>query len=226
MSSLFKNPSQWEKDLVVGYHKEAQILVQPIQIPSEITKLCLDYYHEHDYFYQCKDPHRMQISDGQDTVTVIQNAGSYVCGAMYIGGDGQFLPMIYLWTFQIYNRGAIDESWLTSIGITNAENEDENEVFDGMDDSYRFASDGEILQCDEEDDYWTPYVEGGFNNDIIQMRIDICAGSISYQINGKDKGIAFKRIDFTKRYRMILYAGNNDECVKLINFKRILVRES
>ena len=220
MSSALKRP-QWERDLVIGYHKEAQELLYPTQIPSEIANICIDYYREHDYFFECKVPDRMEISDEQDTVTVIKIGGSYVCGKIDTGGDG--LPMIYAWTFQICNRGATDDSWLTSIGITNAENDLDGLAYD----SYRFASDGEILQSDGTDDDWQAYVEKGFNNDIIQMRVDTCAGSISYQINGKDQGIAFRGIDFkTKRYRMFVYAGNNDECVNLIDFRRIFVRDS
>ena len=236
MSSVLKQP-QWEKDLVIGYHKEAQELVYPSQIPSEIANLCFNYYHEQDYFYKCEEPDSMEISEESNTVTVIKNGGSYACGEIHIGHDS--LPMIYVWTFQICNRG---DSWLTSFGITNANyhkiieeddlfesfNADRDEVFDAIpNDSYRFANDGEILHCDELGHHWDSYNGQEFNNDIIQMSVDISAGSISYQINGKDQGVAFKGINFgTRKYRMFLYAGNPGESIELIEFKRIFVRKS
>ena len=230
MSSTLMKP-HWEKDLVVGYHKEAQALY-PNQIPSEVANLCLDYYHELDYFYKCHVPENMEISDKQMTVRVLQGTGSYVGGKINTGDNAS--SMMYLWTFQITGRAGRAGNCFTSFGITNANyhnNTDKDNLFDAItNDSYRYYCDGKTVHCDEMGRRWgssNKVKKEGFNNDIIQMRVDTCAGSISYQVNGKDRGIVFEGIDFkTKKYRMFLYAGNKGECIKLIDFRRIIVRES
>ena len=58
MSSLFKkikSINQWEKDLVIGYTKQAQRLMKHNQIPMAISYLCLVYHYEYDYFHECED---------------------------------------------------------------------------------------------------------------------------------------------------------------------------
>ena len=81
MSSVLKrikSVSQWEKDLVIGYHKEAQKLLNSLQIPTAVSHLSLVYYHENEYFKNC--PNSMELNQTRDQVTVKANDPCLVHG--------------------------------------------------------------------------------------------------------------------------------------------------
>ena len=138
MSSLvkkIKSINQWEKDLVIGYTKDAQKLVKPNEIPIAISYLCLIHYYEYDIFvcpeYKLKEMH---INHKRDTIIVNNNhiCSANVHGIMSISDDG--IPAIYRWTFKLFNKGDETKN-CTSIGICN-----ETEPYKEY---YRLFSDGE-----------------------------------------------------------------------------------
>ena len=115
MSSLFKkikSISQWEKDLAIGYCKEAQKLVMPNQIPSAISYLCLVYYYQYDYFNKCDDG--LEINERKDTVTKIKEDEDAASAEGFMEVTKGEMRLIYSWTFQV---SGMWDSRMPTIGI-------------------------------------------------------------------------------------------------------------
>ena len=212
MSSLFtkiKSINQWEKDLVIGYTKEAQKLVKPNQIPIAISYLCLVHYYEYDYFvFAANKINEIHINHKKDTVTVIDDdVGSrYVYGIMSISDE---IPVIYGWTFKLLNKGKEIDNYF-AIGISNEA--------DPEHDYYRIFSEGQKDSLDS----LTEYAQQLNNGDVITMEVNVNNGEMRYYVNDKDLGVAFENIDFKKnKYKMEICVADKGFEIKLIDFTKI-----
>ena len=219
--------SQWEKDLVFGYNKNAQTLVTPNRIPMDVSYLCLVYYHEHDYFDKCDN--RLEINEARDTVAVKNVSGDatfgkgQACGGCIINGK---IPMIYSWTFETFGKDI--NHYLKYIGISSGT--EPGKLFsEGADNTdiefYRMENDGEVL-CSLWSLDWEKYNEGFNDGDIVKMEINTKKQEIKYFVNDKDHGVAFRDINFDdKEFRMAVFIGDKDYKIRLSEFKRTILRK-
>ena len=93
-----KSISQWEKDLAIGYTREAQKLVRPNTIPMPISYLCLLYVYESEYFHS--NSKEIRVNDQKDSVKAIIPYGT-AYGVTNIPGAFTNASLVYSWTFQI-----------------------------------------------------------------------------------------------------------------------------
>lgn len=114
--SWASSPKQWEKDLVYGYTREADPLIDPLKIPSEITDLCLLYHHDIEYFH-CSDLYEanpnININETKQAFEVKRAGGNTAYGNIDI-----ITPFTYSWTFDISGFPSKGETkYHLSIGI-------------------------------------------------------------------------------------------------------------
>ena len=229
MSSMFKRSKsikQWEKDLVVGYHNDAQTLVSPKQIPLAISYLCLIYHHEYDYFDKVWEEFDMKINDKRDEFEYYsktsQNATVY--GSMDIK-----ISYIYSWKFLIatVNADAYSGEYI-SIGITSSTQhvDDDFSIIDPCQTAphsfYGYLTHAEKTATDSEDE---SYGSGYGVGDVLKMTVNTNKNEISFSVNNTDHGVAYDNIDFeSTTYKMAVYAFDKTTKIKLIGFERELNR--
>ena len=227
MSSLFskiKSINQWEKDLVIGYTKEAQKLVIPHQILLDISYLCLIYHYEYDYFNETTE--NLDTNKDKNTVTIAKQGGiGFAVGKVIIESK---IPMIYSWTFQIFKQGT--DFYLKCFGISNCTKIDK--LFQGQTPGrekevewYTMNNFGHAISLHGKTrldyDYYNLQ-----NGDTIQMVINTKQNDIRYCINNKKQMILFKNIDFkAKQFRMGVCCSDKNYKIKLIKFEKTTCRE-
>ena len=229
MSSLFKkikSISQWEKDLVIGYTKEAQKLVRPNQIPMAISYLCLVYYYQYDYFDKCDDD-ALEINQQKDTVTVVQEIEGIgtVYGNMYIMETKP--PIIYSWTFET-SATPVGMEMVPMVGISDSTEPIHWSDYGENVDWFVFYGKSNQIDSQSNGEHATTFKDYGTfkNGDNIKMEINTKKQTVRYYINEKDQGIAFENIDFrTKKFKFIVMIHRKDYKVKLIDFSKTLCQE-
>ena len=230
MSSLFnkiKSVKQWEKDLVLGYHNEAQQLVAPKQIPLAISYLCLIYHHEYDYFDKVWEEFDMKINEKRDEFEYYSTASpnATVYGQMDIK-----ISYIYSWKFLIT---AVDDDYASgeylSIGITDSTEHvsDDFSIIDAGQSVphsfYAYLSHGEKTATDTNDELYGSTSDVG---DIVEMTVNTNKKQISFSVNGDDDGVAYNNIDFQlRKYKMAVYVLDKNVKIKLIGFEKEICRK-
>ena len=219
MSSLFKkikSINQWEKDLVIGYTKEAQKLVLPNQIPIPISYLCLVYHYESEYFDESTQ--KVDINKERDIATIIEDGGyGFAVGKVIIESK---IPMIYFWTFQVFYGDNSDK--ITRIGISNRTIKDGKIKWNDGDEW--FHMDDDCVAAGSYDDWDSVYHFDEFQHgDIIEMTLNTKIMEIGYFVNDKCVFIPLKNIDFkAKQFRMWVSFGNINQKIKLVKFEKVL----
>ena len=216
MLKRIKSMSQWEKDLVNGYAKNVQKL-SAHNIPAAISYLCMIYYHENDHFEQHPKFDTVNVNDAKDTMTTEGGKWAEVYGKFIITNADTKIPMIYSWTFEI---AGVSKSYETSIGICKG-----NSTLIGTHQwpelAYELSHDGDkALIKFGKFKYKTYSFERYTKGGIVKMEINMRQKTIKFYVNGKDQGIAFNDIDFSKIYNVIVGAGDKGITIKLTNFTR------
>ena len=229
MSQLFplelvKNIDQVTKDIVFGYIRQCEINLLPnnntfFNISSLIKFICIIYYWRQEYFTShgsCS-----KLNDEKDIVTNTEYKTNTVYGNININNK---ISCIYLWTFKIINW------WIPTgqifIGIDSSNKKfieknftshynHKNPVY------YAFDSDGYKISTD---DQWADneYGKQCKSGDIVKMEVNILNKTITFYINDKCYGIAYKNIDFeNKTYNMAVSMHGSTDSVQLIAFQHI-----
>ena len=216
MSSLFKKIktiSQCEKDLVVGYNKKAEKLLNLMQIPMAVSYLCLIYHYDYDHF------DHLANNTEKNEKAVSPNNMRTIFGVMHILDAG--VQWRYSWTFKI---STVDTSIaFISIGIMSD---------DAQPSSYFLTTDGvKGSNCT-----FARNTAAGYNiyahsikhnkTAIVKMKINTKDRTIRYFVDGRDYGIAFRDVEFQfRRFRMCVGGGSRycTTTIRLIEFKRQIV---
>lgn len=234
MSSLTKKLqfiSDWEKDLVFGYCRHIQKSLRSLQIPMAISRLCLVYHHEYDFFNHCSKD--IEINAQKDSVIRLNHNmwDQRVYGLMNII-KGK-LGLTYVWKFKITGEWSFHPP---SIGIIqihppkHIEFYDANNIFYVDDNwesnlySYWFSviATGDKVTNMSKRGYRVSsyeYMSAFGDGDIVKMEINTNHGTIQFHVNDENQGIAFDNIDFSiNKYRLRIRLGDNGYSMRLIEF--------
>ena len=197
-------------------------------IPDLIIYICLAFYYElaeWDIKYKSKG---LQIKNTIITTT----SYSYQTACLSTICNGQYN---YYWKFMI--EQTIDkvhtDPWNNLFGIwkINKQITNINELTDACftdenGSGYAFISsvakltdasvEGDYCINGETDGELTKYAQPCVAGDIIEMYLDLKQLTLSYKINGKDYGIAFKDIEQTE-YRAAIWVGGEGSAIKLLD---------
>ena len=238
MSAMFKKIkaiNQIDKDVVIGYTKNAQNILKPQQIPMAITYLCLLYFHQTDYFY--KAGKMMKINDKGDILEVIQQCTtdnrSTCYGNLDIGFHSHFNKLILSWTFKI-----VQCPWLRKvlcIGIDSSKRRHYDSFFADYNDPLcqktlfyavthqgcMYTVNGKKLKERKEMERLVAREWG--QGDTIRMELNAEEKQLRYFVNGLDMGIVFD-IPFRENtaYNLAVFAGDKDTKIQLLCFEKRL----
>ena len=221
LSKRIKSISQWEKDLVNGYTKEAQKLVVPNQIPVAISYLCLVYYYQYDYFVDSTQGSTRTKTSVQATKKKIAKLYGHQTMYSFINKELNQIPMILRWTFRInkIDNTNNDDMDACYIGITTATTPDN--IFKCEKWCYKLSNKGDlIIGGFPKYPYCKPF---GFDDKIV-MEYNNKTKEFKFAINGQCPGIAFsistENMKETRQYKIAaeIQAGNQ---IDLICFQKI-----
>eukprot|EP01084_Bolivina_argentea_P284990 488611_1 len=225
-----KGVESYAKDIVNGYLRMKAQKFELDVIPELIYFICLGYYYMSEYFY--KTGERIKISPDHCTIQSLATgnpAGSTCYGSTIINSTEKY---IYKWRFKIHIFNGY-------IGIDKADCKNINANFATIRTSRRSASVYPYESQNQPSNYaYSAYRRkwrnGNSENygvyygcgDIVEMRLDMYRGELSYAINDKYQGIAYNGIERRDniKYRMAVYMSErgtdwkSGDCITLFSY--------
>ena len=211
-----KSINQTDKDIVIGYVKDVQRLINAQQIPMVVTYLCLMYFfYEIDHFD--KAGKNIKINDRGDILTAVSCEKGTCYGKLNIGADSNNIPFIFSWTFNIISRSSF-----IYIGLDSSKNNASTQsLFYALSD---WGSTGTATTTEQDifqrNPAWS-YREG----DIVEMKLNVKQQKLKYFINDKDIGCVID-VEFGSniKYNMAVLVGHSymGTRIHLVNFEKRL----
>ena len=228
-TSLFKKIkfiSQWEKDLVIGYSKEAQQLVKPNKIPIAISYLCLLFYYESDNFTTSTEDSTTTATTLKATDKVAKVFGNQILYS-YLNTQFDKLPLLFEWTFKVKSKDDNDDNDNLKgcvIGITTAG--EPSDIFE-YEKSFNISNTGHIrvhvrMRNFGEYEYSVPF---GYD-DQVTMTYNNQNKIFKFKINGQCQGKAFNisTSNTGRKYEYKMAAQiNAGDTIELTRFSKSLL---
>ena len=221
-----KNIDQSQKDLVAGYFRQIQSLMNKHEhayydTPPLVVYLTILYYYIREYFTKCGVG--MKINETGDKIDTISLEGeSTAYGNIEIDGSSN---RIYRWKIKIMSIPQY--SPIIAVGIDSSNKKWLNRYFyfkhqDSSYYVYKFTRNRGFKYRNSRNEYANNYGHGIDVGDIITMELDTNKKMIRFYHNGEDQGIAFENIDFSenKKYHMAVFLYDPDICLQLIDFRQ------
>eukprot|EP01084_Bolivina_argentea_P231470 390349_1 len=157
-----------------------------------------------------------EIANNGKSVTLVQGGFASIFGSKWIESTK---PSIYIWTLKIDKFKEYEGDM--GIGIATNDKLEENNgrwYKEENDLSFVFFADGEIRT--NTSDYMKYASEGFKAGSIVEMKLDLYTQTLSFKVDGNDKGIAFKDIESKKgiKYKMAVYMLNASDSISLVSF--------
>ena len=216
--SILSQIPQRNKDLAFGYTRESE-KCNKVSIPDMIKYLCLIYLNQNKDTFDPNHTHKDIKIDENCIRSTSTNYVTVSCYLMNIVKQG-----IHIWKFKC-NNPCTDSEEADMIGIVS--NHEPyltlHEYFDyyagGANDAYGFAMDGRLNNPETGVGWGGAYGVECKIGDIIEMRIDFKAETLSYKINEKDYGVAFEIQN--EEYRAAITLFDMKSCYTLISYQHI-----
>ena len=197
-----KKKKQFLKDLVFGYNRKYEKLLDiTTVIPPLVSYVCLAFYGATERFDKYGDKiyydKALNMVKKMDDNWFAKNSPNSVFGSVSVRGKDKF---IYQWTLKIINKS----DWDIYIGIyqSNKIKHSINADYSrNIKYSYCFGN-ARLFGHDRNRKYGTKINKG----DVVGMALNVPRRTLSYSLNYKNQGIAFKNIDFSKnkKYKLAI----------------------
>ena len=199
------------KYLVFGFVRIIKINDKIIPIP--IIELLIKFYYETEYFSKCGK--YAVISNDKLTITNTAKSGEWsTCyGIQAIESNTE---LIHVWKIKINNSHSMG---YISIGIDSSDAQfvDHGFLFKSSSENYCFRADGYKISKGVQ---IHGYCNGFFDNDVVEVIVNLSKAEISFTVNDKNQGVAYSNI--TKRddikYRLAVYTYKTNESVTLLDY--------
>ena len=217
-----KKADKKSRQLIFGFVREAQELLPDdtyYNIPELISHICLVYYFLMDFF----DPKLMhksiEYAEEGNKYCVVKNDSEWRSAYLSnVVSSGK-----HRWQFKIEGNGCPE------IGIAHEEVTEYDLKYkicftqEGTGYSY-ITADAQLTNDEGNVDRHSEYGKKCGKGDVIDMFVDFNANTISYHVNGKDYGIAFKNIKPGK-YRAATTMGPTKEYkLRLLQYEQICLQ--
>ena len=212
METSQKDKAQRDDLLVHGWVREEDKMLS-LNIPAEIMRLCLIWYHFE--LYIINGPQTMKTNEDESIIAVDHEFHTGSCyGSIRMPSiDNTF---IYEYTIKILShRNGV------AIGMDEAKCQWPNTWFIGnttKNYGFQFWNAKAVSFKDPLGTVWGKRIKGKC---LVKMKYNAYKSTLSYKFDGEDRGVAFRDVVREKglEYRLCIYL-NAQSCLELIDFKK------
>ena len=210
--------NQWTKDLIFGSVRIYQSLLPTISsyynIPISIIYIILAFYYEYEQF-DINDSN-LELSDDGKIINVSKEMTAHWCNAYGKIGIESLSGVCCYWTIK-----CIKKTNNMFIGISTHRNMSFTWQYQYDRLFYALFSCGELRSTNGSTETSKPFAERYGEGDTVTMDLNLKKKELSFDINGKKYGVAFKdiRCDTETKYYLAISATGQDHKMGIVEFR-------